>query len=253
MKKIILTLMTFMTLTEANAIVGGELVKNFDDPTLQSTVALTIGGRSFCTGFLIDYDMVVTAAHCLKTSRPFKISYGPNIDKTEDHLSVKAFITHEKFSGFSDSDNNKPQYDIGLIKLSQQAPIELKPVAIEDSASLSKGEPIILAGYGLTHPNDLFKQGTGDLRKVTVKFNEMIKVKNEFTFGPDVLKSACKGDSGGPAYKVDSSGKLTVIGVTSRGNPATLNQWGTTGCSGTGFYTSVFQYYDWIMDNGQLL
>ena len=58
----------------------------------------------------------------------------------------------------------------------------------------------------------------------------------ELEFGEKAYKSACMGDSGGPAF-VRRNNKLVLVGVTSRGSSR---------CDSTGIYTDVRYFGDWI-------
>ena len=92
-----------------------------------------------------------------------------------------------------------------------------------------------MAGFGQTSPNG---GGGGTLKTVTTVFDQVQVERKEIWFGPTSGKSACRGDSGGPAY-VSVNGALKVVGATNGGHrpPA---------CSGSGRYADARAHREWI-------
>ena len=101
------------------------------------------------------------------------------------------------------------------------------------SDALTVGEPLSLAGFGLTRYDG---QTTGTLYKVTTKLTAISTVAKELHFGGRPGHSACMGDSGGPAY-VMRNNKLALVGVTSRGSSI---------CDEKGIYTDSRQFRGWL-------
>lgn len=224
------------------AIVGGVQVSTTDVIT-KSTVALVApDGQAFCTGSLLTKRLIVTAAHCLDgyTETAMYVAFGTvarNGSFVRERLRVvRAYAKHEAYDteAMEMETAARPPHDIGLVTLTEDAPLDNAPVAtLRSSNDLFVNETLTLAGFGLTH----WRFGTsGVLRKVDVKLTSVASLAKEIHFGGIRGKSACMGDSGGPAF-VKRNSRLVLVGVTSRGSGD---------CSGEGVYTDIRQYVDWI-------
>ena len=125
-------------------------------------------------------------------------------------------------------------HDIALVTLSEDAPAGYVPMPMLTGAdALVIGEPLILAGFGLT---DVEGAGPGQLRQVTTTLVGVWPAVGEIEYGDTPGKSACSGDSGGPAFVV-RGGAIKLVGVTSRG---------LVGCGGGGVYTDVRSHQKWL-------
>ena len=223
-------------------IVGGTTVGT-TDPIVKSTVALLQpSGNAFCTGSLIGPRLVLTASHCLEgyTDDAMYVVFGPSakgsaVKKANLRLVAKA-VQNENFA--PDEMDKDPQTgapnDVALVSLTEDAPDGYAAATLlAADATITVGEKLTLAGFGLTN---YIGVGSGTLRKVDVKLTAISTVGKEIEFGDTPGKSACMGDSGGPAF-VTRGGKLALVGVTSRGS---------SHCDGSGIYTDVRQFRDWI-------
>lgn len=223
-------------------IVGGTQVAA-TDAIVKSTVALvTPDGQPFCTGSLISKRVVMTASHCIEGySEPaLYVAFG-TVAKNgyfarERLRSATTLTQHESYNtaAMEEEAASSPPNDIALIALSQDAPAAYTPATpLKLTTPLVVGETLTLAGFGLTH---WLYGSTGVLRKVDVKLTKLAATAKEIHFGETPGKSACMGDSGGPAF-VKRAGKLMLVGVTSRGDGH---------CSNDGIYTDVRYFSDWI-------
>lgn len=223
-------------------IVGGIRVTAADVIT-KSTVALVQpDGRQFCTGSLIDARHVLTASHCLAdyTDSKLYIAFGlvaQNGAYARARLRVaSSYVVHEQFdtSALDQDVASRPPNDIALITLSQAAPAAYGPVGmLGQNDALSMGETLTLAGFGLTNA---FFGTSGVLRKVESKLHAVSTIAKEIEFGDSPGRSACMGDSGGPAF-VKRNDNLYLVGVTSRGSGS---------CNANGIYTDVRAFRNWI-------
>lgn len=215
-------------------IVGGTLV-NAASAITKSTVALIdmTTGNAFCTGSLIGARTVLTAAHCVEgvaqTSIRVGVSFGVKASNARA-IPVLQLTKHPSYNtAMMQSINpDAPPNDIALATLAEAAPAGYKPVAILGLTDrVVVGEALLLAGYGLTSPSgaDL----SGRLRQVTTEVTMLSEVRKELEFGNHPGKSACMGDSGGPAFVI-RAGQIKLLGVTSRGSSA---------CNLRGVYTDV--------------
>lgn len=219
-------------------IVGGTEVKA-GSPIAKHTVSLMDNDNAvFCTGTLISETAVVTAAHCLK-DLPFKpkIGFGLNATKAEV-VKVKAYKINPDYIDLENTPEDEikaPPSDIAVIRLVSKAPqsAQVAPV-LELKSDLVVSEEFVLAGFGMTNPyND---DGVGVLRTVKTKIKVAKKEFKEIEFGGRPGKSACMGDSGGPAF-VRRNGKLHLTGVTSRGSGL---------CDEEGVYTDIRYFREWM-------
>jgi secreted trypsin-like serine protease len=224
-------------------IVGGEKVVS-TDAIVASTVALVLpNGEPFCTGSLISSRLVLTASHCLDgyDEDMLYVAFGttakPGAYARERLRYATKLRMHESYDTVAmDAEvATRPPNDIAVLRLNADAPAGFKPATMlaPTAALYPRAEKLTLAGFGLTH---YLWGSTGVLRKVEVNLTSTSTAAKEIEFGATPGKSACMGDSGGPAF-VKRSGKLMLVGVTSRGS---------SHCDDTGIYTDVRQFRDWI-------
>ncbi len=242
-------------------IVNGEPVSG-QDPIALSTVAFYVTNKNqsgpiqnFCTGTLIAHDIVLTAAHCFKDLAEelmeipleelldrTRVGFGTAVVKNESDgrvvfVKAKQVIIHPKYIGGNPQRNRRmPMPDIALVQLETSAPEGAVPVPLGiDSAFIQKGISLTLAGYGLT--SGVGQTLATQLMKVDVTISEPFFTSAQFSYKVIDKKSACMGDSGGPAYVTTQAGELVVVGVTS---------WGDRTCSQFGVYTSVPAFAEFI-------
>lgn len=187
-------------------IVGGSLTSSY-----AAVGALTTSsGFPFCTGTVIAPRVVVTAAHCLAepgtTASGIRFALGADANNPSSVLRVKRIQFHPSY------DDQQIKNDIGVVILSADAPVAPVPVNTAMSSSWV-GKSLTFVGYGVT--NGATQTGAGKKRVVSIPVSQVSTTQFAYqTRG----KNTCNGDSGGPAFATDSSGNLTVVGVTSYGD-----------------------------------
>jgi hypothetical protein len=152
----------------------------------------------FCTGTLIAPDRVLTARHChfggpMRFDRP---GAGAPLDSTRVALH--------------------PDLDVMLFALPAAVTGVSAIPSLDAAVTLAPRDPVMLAGVGETEVGEV-----GQRRFVTTAISQ---VTGETVLVDGAGKSgACFGDSGGPVLIRDTSGRVKVAGVLSKGSASCLN------------------------------
>jgi tryptase len=242
------------------AIVNGEAVST-QDVVAHSTVGIYLDfvqgpGKSLtqvCTGTLIGPHTVLTAAHCVEdkiSSDPkrFRISFGTKIIKSDIDMitlpirAVSAVRIHPQWQGANITDPKAAFYDIALLRFEGNIPegFNIVPFAAATFAADTATE-LTVAGYGLVNGNP--RTEAQELMKMKVNVTDWKYSDTHFFINANSNgQRVCNGDSGGPAYVQDSTGHLSVVGVTSFGNLF---------CSGGSYFTRVSTFSNWVQEKLQ--
>jgi secreted trypsin-like serine protease len=239
-----------VTKQKSDIMNGARVEKDWEQPTYQSTVALTTRkfmdkGKSFCTGTVIHPRVVMTAAHCVvdKDGKPVVddevlVAFGKRVNNGAPTSAVLRQVAHPRFD-IDQAVNNEPDAipnDIALLLIDGLPSRDFHPTPILNE-EVTPWSDVIAAGYGVT-ANGLLKNDSGKLREVRIKVSGTDPENKRFT-ASGFFKGTCSGDSGGPIY-LKRNGRWVVTGVTSAG-PQLL---GT--CLGTSVFTNASQYRGWI-------
>uniref|UniRef100_I3MWU7 pancreatic elastase II n=1 Tax=Ictidomys tridecemlineatus TaxID=43179 RepID=I3MWU7_ICTTR len=239
-------------LPQLSRVVGGEAATPNSWPWQVSLQYSAYGQwHHTCGGSLVAKNWVLTAAHCISSSRTYRVVLGRHSLSTEEagSLAVKVSkaIVHQKWN------NNLAQgNDIALLKLAT-------PVTLTDKIQLAclppagtilpNNYPCYVTGWGRLQTNgaspDILQQGL----LLVVNYATCSSaswwgssVKTTMVCaGGDGVTSSCNGDSGGPLNCQAADGKWQVHGVVSFGS--------TLGCNyyrKPSVFTRVSNYIDWI-------
>ncbi|MEN9827178.1 MAG: hypothetical protein RI953_2923 [Pseudomonadota bacterium] len=235
-------------------IVGGQDVTPSDAVAASTVVLINGAGKMRCSGTLIAARLVVSAAHCFVDpgldNSNLSVGFGLNTSSLVTR-SVKSFTAHPQYDANRPLGETAPLYDVALIELAEDAPSGTAFARVpHTSFDLNKGEPMLLAGFGLSYTSGSGTGrtggGAGTLRKVTLPLNAVLMSSKQIKITSDSSQAVCSGDSGGPAYATSRENELVVSGVTS---------WGYSRCEdGLSVFTDLRKYSDWVVANskGQL-
>lgn len=209
-------------------------------------------GRSFCTATLITRQLLVTAAHCIDAVQrygmrniQFRTDFpNPNGTYRSEYHEFQEMKKHPRYRAGSGA-----TYDIAVVVLKKKV-TNVTPIQINTSAMQKAwiGTNVHVVGYGLiqTQPNNRSadKKYAADIPLFQIDPYSFIHYDNN-TPKPQ-RKSACHGDSGGPAlYTV--AGQTRVMGVTSiayRATPAGNGR--QTLCDGGAVSTRTDSHMDFL-------
>lgn len=162
----------------------------FDKPT-----------ESYCTAMLIRKNILLTAAHCIKSNvANLTVAFGnrPMAGQYVMHEASRILV-HPQYKNQSIDRN-----DLALILLKSDAPKGYEPLAIpNETFPLKAGQTFTASGYGkisgISDPHSPDHQGSGYLRHVELKVDSISADQSQFYVDQSQGKGICNGDSGGPA------------------------------------------------------
>lgn len=230
-----------------NQIMGGVTVAP-EDTRFKSVVGLRMESRDsksagLCTGTIIREDVILTAAHCLKSDSGFWdhifIIFDNNINKlTADTLRLgDRSIVHSSYK----SGLTMNSYDIALLKFTGGLPVGYKVAKLfNNEIAFKSGLPLTLVGYGV---NSLMRNsGSGTLRHLDMKLSDPHYSETEFKIN-QWIRGICTGDSGGPAF-IQVNGVDYVAGVNNR-----TGREGSINCIKSAYFARVDRFKSWIVEN----
>lgn len=251
-------------IANGNGIIGGVPVASNDPISARTALLIDIHQGSICSTSILNESWLLTAAHCVVASEPgsllvaftgslqdfvegryhedvrtvAEIQIHPQFVVTINKINAMAEKAKEEGRDLTNEeiDSVTDWGDIAVIRINGTMPKSKVPVTLMGSGlALSKGQEVVLAGYGRTAPG--MDAPAGELRKVSVNIAEPVWGQTEVLVHNSGT-GACYGDSGGPAY-VFANGQYFLFGVTSRGV-------GGVSCQYYTVYTSALVYASWI-------
>ncbi|KAM9217846.1 LOW QUALITY PROTEIN: chymotrypsin-like elastase family member 2A [Leptosomus discolor] len=210
-------------------VVGGQDARPYSWPW-QASLQYNSNGkwRHVCRGTLIATNWVMAAAHCISSSRQYRVYLGKyNLAAVEEGsiaLSPEKIIVNENWNPQKVSNG----YDIALIKLTEHVTLSdhIKLACLPPTQStLSSNTACYVTGWGLLQTNgalpDVLQQGL----LLVVDYATCSKLSwwgstvkpNMVCAGGDGVTASCSADSGGPLNCQGADGRWEVHGVVSFG------------------------------------
>ncbi|KAG7478183.1 hypothetical protein MATL_G00077850 [Megalops atlanticus] len=206
-------------------VVGGEVARPNSWPW-QISLQYKSGSSFYhtCGGTLIRRGWVMTAAHCVDTSRTWRVVLGDhNINThegTEQYMSVSRVYIHPNWNPNRISNG----YDIALLRLSTDATLNsnVQLGSLPPSGQvLPHNNPCYITGWGRTQTGG---QLSANLKQAYLPVVDHQTCSSSSWWGGSVKTtmvcagggslSGCQGDSGGP-LNCQVNGRYYVHGVTS--------------------------------------
>jgi secreted trypsin-like serine protease len=227
--------------TPAAAIVGGGSAPS---ENVARAIVTIIGSRgTFCSGAMIAQDIVLTAAHCVLPGADYKVIIPGetpprllDVKRTAAHpgFSVQAILAH------------RASADVALLQLNAALPASKAPAPLAGPLlPIEPGARLTIAGVGVATAGDGKTGGTiraADLGVTGKPGTLQIRLADPLTNNAREGLGACTGDSGAPAFAMQS-GRAVIAGVVSWSTGAN----NSAGCGGLTGVTPLVLYRDWIL------
>jgi transmembrane protease serine 2 len=210
-------------------------------------VFLDINSRSLCGGFLIGYQHVVTAAHCVTSPATDIVYVYAGLQKrssatNNDRRLASAILAHPSYNAVSKAN------DIAVLKLASSftpsAKIGTCCLPTGTTSLPTIGQKALVMGWGTTI-DGVSSSTSDDLKEAVVQIQDTsatCTVSSINVCAGLAPTDTCQGDSGGPLL-TSVNNQWTCTGVVSSG----------VGCQGFGSYTRVSAFRSFIDNAVQTL
>jgi hypothetical protein len=194
------------------------------DPAVAGPVVLVVSPEGACSGVAVAPDLVLTAAHCVRSRRAYAVS--APWEPSPRRAWALQVVLHRSYSA-KPQIGAEPQIgeDLALLKLSLE--INPSPAVLSAKDAIWNSNRFVVVGFGRTasgddRPNREPHSATLVLLSGIPNARRLV-LADPATYGKGLGLGACYGDSGGPVFE-DSSGRLGLIGIVTSGHCGSITQ-----------------------------
>jgi hypothetical protein len=165
------------------------------------------GEAGFCSALVLDSRTLLTAAHCVKSTRDMAVHYR-DASGAPVIVPVEAAAAHPLYR--PDAIRARVEsIDVALIRTARPLDPRFAGAALASGVGPAVGEQVILSGYGATRDGD-WKSG-GELRSVALAVRAPASTVLIWAADPDgAVAGACSGDSGAPIWSADGRTAIAI-------------------------------------------
>jgi hypothetical protein len=231
----------------ASAVINGVTTRD-PDGARSFVVRIESTEGEICSGTLIAPDLVLSAAHCVMRPAGYSV-IGVDRGFRQRRTAVIATTMHPDFVPGT-TPEEQPGVDLALLKLERPLGPDYAPLDPRGAGSITTGEPVDIAGFGVVAEN---RRGSArTLRLAHLVSIGSLQVANRVTVVTDRRRmaetsgaGACLGDSGGPIL-TGGPGGYRIVGVVSWSSGALQQGTRRTACGGFTAVTPVAEHAGWI-------
>ncbi len=221
-----------------DGIIGGAV-----DDQNRSTVALLFtredGATGLCSGTVVatagSLGYVLTAAHCVQGEMTHVYEATDWRDCAVEPPGAACGAAYQPISWHAHPAYDPQTFsaDVAMVVFEGATPATAVTPMVEGADDVAVGDLVTLSGYGRTYSGPHVPDAFQTLRN-RVDVNVASELPTHLRFDGTTGKTACFGDSGGPAY-ADVGGARRVVGVASTGDAM---------CEKVATYARVSAYYE---------